>query len=98
MYSIFNYKITYFDKQIPMLCSILSYLVIGNIYNIDGLTNTAIVFSILYLMEKYCEVHLEMNWNAWILVFIFSFIMYKIALYLHTHSEFIYSIVCYYDK
>ena len=82
----------YIFKQLIMILAVLICLLLGNVFQIDGLTNTAIVYLVLYLMEKYSELHLECRWNGWILVFLFSIVLYKTALYLHANPDFVISI------
>ena len=83
-------------RQIIFIVALISGLVIGNIWNIKGLTNTAIVFLVLFLMEKYNEAHLlDFNGNLWILLLINSVFLYRSALFLHRNSDFVVAMFSY---
>ena len=79
----------YLSRQLIMIIFLTITLFVGNLYQIDGLSNTATVYLVLYLMEKYSELHSRNNWNFWILIFLFSIILYKCALFLHGNPEFV---------
>merc|ERR1711924_81054 len=55
----------------------------GALIGAPGLTNTAITFLYLWCFEKYTEVHLEAEWNGWVLVLITSLLAYKGSLWAH---------------
>ena len=71
----------YMSRQIPMITFLIVFLLFGNMFHMVGLVNTATVYLVFYLMEKYCDLHCTNNWNGWVLIFIFSVIIYKGALY-----------------
>ena len=54
-----------------------------------GLANTAVTFTALWLMEKYCELHMELRWNGWLLLLLTSLGAYKSALWLHANPSFV---------
>jgi len=86
----------YMYRQILMICLLIVSLFFGSVWNLNGLYNTASTFALLYILEKYVEIHLECRWNGWILVFIISISTYYLALFLHRHPNFIISLFEYY--
>ena len=64
----------------------------GNVYGMQGLSNTATTFFVLWLMEKYCELHISQEWNVWVMVLLLSITMYKLALGLHEYPAFVASL------
>lgn len=54
-----------------------------------GLANTASAFILLWLMEKYAELHMEARWNGWLLLLLASLCAYKGALWLHANPAFV---------
>jgi hypothetical protein len=75
-----------------MIVCLVAGLVVGNLEGMPGLTNTANTFGVLYLVEKYCELHFENKWNLWLLMLALSVAMYQTALYLHLRPEFVVSL------
>lgn len=61
----------------------------GGVCGVPGLANTAVTFTVLWLVEKYAELHLEAQWNGWVLLLLISLIAYKGALWLHNHPAFV---------
>ena len=51
--------------------------------------NTATTFTVLWLVEKYAELHLEARWNGWFLLLLLSLSAYKGALWMHDHPAFV---------
>jgi len=90
-----NRKNYYIWRQIPMIGFLLGFLFFGNLLHMVGLVNTATVYLVFYFMEKYCDLHYYVSWNIWVLVFIFSAIIYKAALYLHEYPEILFSMFNY---
>jgi len=85
----------YLARQLLMIVFLFAYLFIGFVYGINGVKNTAITFMVLYIMEKYTELHFDKGFNIVILVFLFSVSAYLISLYLYAHKEFIVSLFDY---
>ncbi len=83
----------YLLRQIPMIFCLVGFLFFGNLFHMVGLVNTATVYLVFYLMEKYCDLHCLSNWNHWVLVFFFSVIIYKGALHLHENPEILFSML-----
>ena len=54
-----------------------------------GLANTACTFLVLWLAEKYGELHHEANWNGWVLLLVMSIVAYRAALWMHDHPAFV---------
>lgn len=86
---------TFILRQIPMIIFLIGFLFFGNLYNMEGLKNTATVYLVFYLIEKYCDLHWSLEWNLWVLVFLFSVIIYKAALYLHGNPDILISMFNY---
>eukprot|EP00051_Salpingoeca_urceolata_P014905 m.190296 g.190296 ORF g.190296 m.190296 type:complete len:616 (-) comp18225_c0_seq5:99-1946(-) len=61
----------------------------GFVLGFPGMANTATVFTVLYCMEKYTEFHLELKWNGWVLMLMLSATLYRCALHLHSHPEYV---------
>mmetsp|Transcript_9342 Transcript_9342/g.19290 ORF Transcript_9342/g.19290 Transcript_9342/m.19290 type:complete len:83 (+) Transcript_9342:1-249(+) len=73
-----------------MLASLLVALLVGSVFALPSMTNTACVFLVLWGMEK----EFEINWGGLAIVALFAnFVgMYFMALYLNTHPELITSL------
>lgn len=91
----YNYGDDYAIRQIPMIVCLSGFLFFGNIFNMVGLVNTATTYLVFYCMEKYCDAHYKFRWNSWVLMFLFSVIIYKSALYLHENPEILFSMFNY---
>jgi len=61
----------------------------GWVCGVPGLANTATTFTVLWLVEKYAELHLEARWNGWFLLLLLSLSAYKGALWMHDHPAFV---------
>ena len=61
---------------------------IGSVFGLEGMKNTALVYLVLYIMEKFHEIKM----NLMVEIFFFCLAVYFIALYLNTHPEVIISI------
>jgi len=83
---------TYVQRQIYMITSLIAACLVGALYSLEGMFNTGIVFLVLYVVEKYVELHVDMKWNSWLLVFLISVGMYPVALWLHQHPDFVVSV------
>lgn len=77
----------YTMKQIAMIISLIVALFVGFVFAMPAMSNTATTFLVLWLMEK----EMEIRWGgASIVVLFLNFVaLYFIALYLHTHPEYI---------
>jgi hypothetical protein len=75
-----------------MLVLLGALLFIGNVFVMVGLTNSALTFAVLWLVEKYGEIHSEFGWNPWIAILLVSVLLWRIALFLHTHPGFVMAI------
>ena len=74
-----------------MLVSMTITMFLGNLWSLDGLTNTTIVYLILWICEKFQESYFHRTDNIWLFMFILSWILYFISYQLHMHPEFIVS-------
>ena len=86
----FNHR--YAARNALMLISLLLGVGAGALIGAPGLTNTAIVFLYLFGLEKYSEVHLEAEWNGWVLVLVTSLLAYKGSLWAHDNPAFVASL------
>merc|ERR1712167_203701 len=84
--------LSYHARNWIMVVCLLAGLLVGNLEGMPGLTNTALTFAVLWLMEKWCELHLESKWNMWLLVLALSTAVYYCALYLHLRPDFVASL------
>lgn len=73
-----------------MLGTLLLAMLIGNVYALPSMSNTATVFFVLWVMEK----ELEVRWGGFGIVVLFlNFVaLYFIAHYLHTHPDLVMSV------
>ena len=65
---------------------------IGSVYSLDGIRNTAIVWTVLWMGAKSSDYYFRVFKSGWLYVFILSIIVYYTALYLHSHPEIIVSL------
>jgi len=74
-----------------MIGSLVVALLVGSVYVMPSMTNTATTYMVLYLMEK----ELEIRWGPGfgVVVLFANFVgLYFIAHYLHTHPRHIVSL------
>mmetsp|Transcript_3588 Transcript_3588/g.10173 ORF Transcript_3588/g.10173 Transcript_3588/m.10173 type:complete len:701 (+) Transcript_3588:108-2210(+) len=64
----------------------------GTLGGSAGLANTSTVFGVIWLVEKYAELHLESGWHGWTLIFVLSLGLYRASLWLHDHPQFVASL------
>eukprot|EP00050_Salpingoeca_kvevrii_P009749 m.4612 g.4612 ORF g.4612 m.4612 type:complete len:478 (+) comp2435_c0_seq1:2-1435(+) len=86
-------KFPYAELNMAMITTLVAGVFFGFVYGVPGLANTAIVFVVLYGLEKSVEVMASLGANIWFFVFGGSVVLFKIALWLHTHPEFLVAIV-----
>ena len=86
-------NLSYLQRQILFIGSILLVLFFGNFFNLPSLANTAYVFGVLYLMEKNYELFSKITESIWLVILITSLSLWACSLYLHIHSEIIVSIL-----
>ena len=84
-----NYKNNYFNRQLLMIISLTAITFVGCLYGITSFYNTAIVFTVLYLVEKFV---VELSDNIIVKLFLVFVGMFVASLYLHTHPEFVISL------
>lgn len=74
-----------------MLTSLLCALLVGFVFGVDAMRNTAATFFVLWLMEK----QIEIDWGAAWLVVVFAncVALFFLAHYLHVHPEILPSLV-----
>jgi hypothetical protein len=79
--------------QALMVASLLVALLAGSVLHMEALTNVSIVFTVLYGVEKVVEVRRLWTGAAlWFTIFFFSVGLYFSALWIHTHSNFLFVI------
>eukprot|EP00756_Hemistasia_phaeocysticola_P025073 Hpha_TRINITY_DN15987_c2_g1::TRINITY_DN15987_c2_g1_i1::g.72297::m.72297 len=76
-------------RQALMIFCLLNATFWGNLFAIPSLTNTAYVFVVMYLVEKYTEIHIDLGLNGWVLVLALSLLVWRVSLYLHVHPDII---------
>ena len=86
-------SLSYTQRQILYVCSLLIFLFFGLFFNLPSLTNTTYVFGVLFLMEKTIEIFQKIKGNIWVLILVLSASLWFFSLYLHKHSEIIISIM-----
>ena len=86
-------NLTYIQRQIIFIISLILVIFSGLIFNMPSLTNTTYVFGVLYLMEKTVEIFHKIEGNIYVLILILSIALWISSLYLHKHSEIIISIM-----
>lgn len=90
----YSYKsLSYFQRQLFYIVSLLLVLFFGNFFNLPSLINTTYVFGVLYLMEKNYELFSKITGSLWIVILTTSLVLWICSLYLHRHSEIIVSII-----
>jgi hypothetical protein len=82
----------YGTMQMYMIISLIGTLFVGSIYQLQSIVNVSITYAVLYILEKVTEMSLWKNQMA-LSIFACSLMMYKIGMYLHSHPEFIMSLV-----
>lgn len=61
----------------------------GSIYSMEGLRNTAIVYMILWLIEKYHEIYFRYTESIWLFVFTISALACWGAFEINKHPQFV---------
>lgn len=79
----------WWKMQILMALSLFFALLVGFVYSIPAMANTACTFLVLWLMEK----QLEVNWGAYgsVIIFFNCVGLFMVSLWLNHHPEFIIS-------
>jgi len=81
----------YAVRQCAMLGSLLAAILVGSVFAMPSMTNTATTFLVLWLMEK----QLEVDWRpgmGMVVTFLNFVFLYFAAHYLHTHPEHVVSL------
>merc|ERR1712100_868427 len=84
-----QHRLAYFQRNAAFLVAAVVAIAMGSVF---GMTGPATTFLVLWCLEKYCEIHFEAGWNAWVLLLLLSAVMYKAALWLHAHPAFVASL------
>jgi len=88
----FAKKDSYVALNCAMVFFLLSFHLFGQVAGLFGMSNTATVFTVLWIAEKYADIHISSHWNGWVLVFILSVTTWRCALWLHLHPDFVVSL------
>ena len=72
-----------------IICLILGQIAGHTVLSQSGLGNTANVFLVMYVLEKFCDLHRFQDWNGWTLIFFLSAVAYYGALKIHSSPELI---------
>eukprot|EP00750_Incisomonas_marina_P022826 INCI4997.10.p1 GENE.INCI4997.10~~INCI4997.10.p1 ORF type:complete len:696 (-),score=96.92 INCI4997.10:2543-4513(-) len=83
----------YAARNLLMVAALVTSGLCGFVWGLPGLANTAIVYAVLWGMEKYVELHREMKWNAWLLILVLSAILWRGSLYVHAHPALLVSMM-----
>jgi len=83
---------SYLHRNLAMMSALASAQFFGHTLGLQGMANTSTTFTVLYVLEKYGEWHVEAKLNGWLLMLGFSLVAYRCALWLHLHPEFVASI------
>lgn len=82
----------YLRRNGTFLAAAMAAMYVGQVFGLTGMANTATTFFVLWVLEKYSELHFENNWNMWVFVLLSSGVMYKSALWLHANPAFVVSL------
>ncbi len=74
-----------------MILSLLVTLIMGSVFNLPSIFNTALTFGILYVTEQLC-VYIKKISSIAVVGFLLSVSMYFTGVYLHSHPEFVISL------
>ena len=81
----------YIARNTLAIISLVLGLFIGQVYVLNGLYNTCLTYSVLWLIEKYAEMFSRVSNNLVVFAFTIFGLMYWIALTLNKHPEFVVS-------
>ena len=75
------------SANLAFVALVLSSMLIGPVLGLEGMTNAANTFAVLYVLNKYAEFHLSSDWNGWVLVLLVSVIVWQGSLFLSQHPQ-----------
>ena len=84
--------LSYPKRQIIFICSVVYSLFLGYAINLPSLSNTAYIFTALFILGKIIELVQRIKDSFVILVFTVSLCLWIFSFYLHKHPEMIVSI------
>eukprot|EP01124_Arcella_intermedia_P013557 TRINITY_DN19968_c0_g3_i1.p1 TRINITY_DN19968_c0_g3~~TRINITY_DN19968_c0_g3_i1.p1 ORF type:complete len:172 (+),score=46.18 TRINITY_DN19968_c0_g3_i1:45-518(+) len=79
----------YLRRQGVMVLFLGFCIVFGNLFGISGMVNSGYTFFVMYVVEKYVELHMEMKWNLWAFMFLGFLFLYRISLFLHMNPQYV---------
>lgn len=82
----------YWQMQVWMILSLLIVSAVGSIYQVDAVRNVAMVFTVLYIMEKISDLAFMVIPNLTVAIFVISVLLWRFSLYLHQHPGIIISL------
>ena len=74
MYETYRTKSTFLPAQVGFIVADSACIIAGSVLGLPGLTNTAIVFTVLYGLERYRDLHMSQSWNLWVLFLMASLV------------------------
>lgn len=83
---------SYWPLQIWMIGSLNITCFIGSIYQIESIRNVSMLFIVLYILEKTCDIIFRAIHNIALVIFIISIVFWKVSLYLHQNPVVLMSI------
>ena len=75
-----------------MCVLLLTAQFVGHTYGLVGMANVGTTFTALWLLDKYAEMHIEADWNKWILILMTSLAAWQASLVLHANPAFVASL------
>ena len=88
----YGHRSYYGFVNVLTLVLLLGFMAVGLVGGLAGMANTATVFLVLWLVEKYADFHVELDWNVWVLVLVLSVAAWRGALWLHSRPQFVASL------
>lgn len=83
------YSQYYLAWQLVMAAALLVQLIVGGIYSLPAAQNVAVVYTVLYLLEKSAEARWLWGEAAWLTLFVLSLCMWRISLFLKANPEYL---------
>jgi hypothetical protein len=69
------------------IMNVIVYIIVGELYDLPGISNTAKVYGVLYILFKFLK--LIKQTKSLCLTFLFFCILYLISLYINLHPEYL---------
>lgn len=85
--------VNWYFANIGFVALVAASMFLGPVLALEGMTNAANTFAILYALDKYAEFHLSRDWNGWVLVLLVSVAVWQGSLFLTQHPQHLASIL-----